>query len=490
MSFELDIRARLGKLPKNLSGVYDEIMISIESRPGMDFELATRALKWMLVSRWPLKPQELVAATELNPSSIPPDRPADDQRLQPGPEPALDVELVIHVCGGLIFLDHGLNVMRFAHLSVPEYLETRKNSWGIIDAQRFVSEGCLWTLQCGPSPTSALYDYAGRTWFRHCRSYQDITLSQSTQDPSHALDIPILNTFLGSFDCASIYFTEWVSWVKTTHVYGLRLSPGVIASSEPPSPAFMAAASGIGELVSWLWHSEGVDMNIKNECNQSLLYLASSFGTTWIMTCVLTQVAQRDIDQDDGWGPALSGAASSGLLENAMLLLDRGADINYIFGGVTGTALGEAAFYGELEMATLLVDRGAEINITFGSICGTALGVAAYMGGLEIATLLLDRGADINLTFDGEYGTALGAAVASSPGNLEVATLLLDHGANPDLTNHVGQKPRDLAELKLHNDMVDLLNSYIAGKTENQMNHTQAPADGSKDEGANCRELR
>ena len=86
----------------------------------------------------------------------------------------------------------------------------RKDSWEIIDAQRFISEGCLWTLKCGPSSMPALYGYAGRNWFRHCRSYQDIALSQSTQDPSHALDIPTLNTFLGSFDCASIHFAQWV----------------------------------------------------------------------------------------------------------------------------------------------------------------------------------------------------------------------------------------------------------------------------------------
>ncbi|KAF8451222.1 hypothetical protein BGX38DRAFT_1269487 [Terfezia claveryi] len=88
---ESDIRNHLRKLPKNLSGVYDEIMNSIESRPGTDFELATRALKWMLISLRPLKPQELVAATELNPSSAPPD--------QLPPEPSLDVDLVIHSGG-------------------------------------------------------------------------------------------------------------------------------------------------------------------------------------------------------------------------------------------------------------------------------------------------------------------------------------------------------------------------------------------------------
>ena len=77
LNFELDIRTRLGKLPKNLSGVYDEIMSSIEARPGTDFEFATRALKWVLVAQRPLKPQELVAATEIDPSTSPDRTPSE-----------------------------------------------------------------------------------------------------------------------------------------------------------------------------------------------------------------------------------------------------------------------------------------------------------------------------------------------------------------------------------------------------------------------------
>ena len=79
----------------------------------------------------------------------------------------------------------------------------------------------------------------------------------------HALDILILNTFLGSFDLASTCFAEWVSWVNNAPVYGnhyLCLS----VPSTPLRPAFAAAVCGLGELVSWLWHSEGADMNIKN----------------------------------------------------------------------------------------------------------------------------------------------------------------------------------------------------------------------------------
>ena len=657
MTLESDVDVRLGKLPKNLAGVYDEIMNSIKSRPGADFELATRALKWMLVSERPLEPEELTAATELNPSST---------SLDYTPQPSsLDVELVIHVCGGLVLLDKQLNVMRFAHLSVREYLETRENSWGIIDAQRFILEGCLWTLQCEPSASLTLHGYAASNWFGHCRSYQDIVLSQSTYvqglGPTHALDIPTLRTFLGSFDCASTYFMKWVEWLNCQRYPNDSIKYADanlcdVVPSKPLSPAFAAVACGLGELVSWLWHSEGADMKIRNDENESLLYLACRYGTTWIIECMLTRGVGLDINEVSSSGTALGGAACQGSLEIvtllldrgadmyinivggkydtalgaavyggsleiATLLLDRGADIN-IVGGKYGTALGAAAFWGSLEMATLLLDRGADINIVGGEY-GTALGAAAYWGGLEMATLLLDRGADINIvggvygtalgaavsagdlamatllldrgadintvggifgtalgmaafegrlemttflldrgadihivggesgtalgaavfggdleeltmllldqgadihivggesgtalgaaafggkleiamllldrgadiniTFGGKYGTVLAAAVVGGNYNdytLEVTTLLLARGANPDLTNNLGQKPRDLAELKGLHDIVSLLDSYSAGKTANQASlefepdqesDTQVPIDG------------
>jgi len=444
----------------------------------------------MLVATRPLAPQQLIAATEINLSTSP------DHTT---PESSLDAELVVHVCGGLVLLDQELQVMRFAHLSVQEYLETRDDSWGIIDAQRFVSEGCLWTLQRGPSLMPALYDYAGRNWFRHCRSYQDLAELQTTQDPNDVLDIPRLNAFLGSFDCASTHFVEWVDWSTENQrpddidVYNIL--------SRPLRPIFAAAVCGLGELVSWLWHSKGADMNIRNDRNDSLLHLASKHGTAWIIKCVLARGAGFDMNEICNLVTPLWGAVHSGIIAKVALLLDHGADVNFIFGGDCGTALEKAAAGGNLEMTTFLLDRGAEINLTLPSSWGTALLAASYWGNLEVAMLLLgrgakvnltssgkyatalvaasahgklemvmfllDSGADINLTSSGAYGTALDAAAAG--GRMEIVSLLLDRGANPNLTNHLGQKPREVAALWGYDDIVRLL------EPENYM--TRIPVD-------------
>jgi len=501
---ESDIRTRLGKLPKGLTGVYDEIMNSIKSQPDCNFILATRALKWMLVSKRLLTPQELIAAAELNP-------PRSWDSPAPPQDSALAVELLIQSCEGLLLLDTALNVVRFSHLSAQEYLEIQNEIWdvGVIDAQLFVSESCLWTLQ---SPLgSPLYKYAAFNWFHHCRSYQDLILSKDG-NTKYQLNISLLNSFLGSFNQASTSYSKWGLWIRARVS---KYTPLFSALSEPLCPAFLAAFAGLGELVRWLWDPEGNDMTIHNDYGSSLLGVASEHGTKWIVVeilkggtgigdvqdalCLASKAGNYDtakllLDQGTDvniisgeYGTALGAAAYRGRLAVATLLLDRGVDVN-IIGGQYGTALGAAAYWGRLAVAILLLDRGADANIIGGQY-GTALGAAAIMGQLEVATLLLDRGADVNI-IGGQYGTALCAAaftgklevatllldrdadiniigsrygtalcVAALSGRLEVATLLLNRESNPELTNIYGSSPRHIAELLGHEAIVNLLDS-------------------------------
>jgi len=471
---ESDIRARLGRLPKGLTGVYDEIITSIKSQPDCNFNLAIRALKWMLVSERPLRPQELVAAAELNPH-------ISVNSTGPSQESTLPVELLIQSCEGLLLLDTGLNVVRFSHLSVQEYLETRSEIWdvSVIDAHLFVSESCLWTLQSSELPLYPLYKYARLNWFRHCRSYQDLVLSVvNVKDAPHKLSIPLLNTFLGSFSLAASSYAKWAKWVAD---YGGYASELRCILSTPLCPAFSVAFAGLGELVSWLWSSEGNNMKICNDLGESLLDVAIANGTQWMVEEMLrgdfesgdiqnalypaaktsTGIVKLLLDRGANINitsrnhrAALLAAAYKGNLDIVTLLLDRGADANLTEEG-SNTALIAAAYRGGLDIVTLLLDRGADVNITGGDY-GTALGAAALGGELEIVTLLLDRGADVNLT-GGDYGTAVGAA--TSGGELEIVKLLLDRGANFNLANSEGAKPRDFAEQKGHLDIVDLLDS-------------------------------
>ena len=485
---ESDIRARLGRLPKGLTSVYDEIINSIKSQPDCNLNLAMQALQWMLVSQRPLKPAELVTAAELNPSLIPVGSASSH-------ESALEVELLIQSCEGLLVLDITLDVVRFSHLSVQEYLEAQNTIIRITDAQLFVSQCCLWTLQYGHS-SSPLYEYAACNWFRHCRSYEDLVLATTNlKDPRHELCIPLLNRFLGSFEEASTSYVKWAKWVVgNSHIaragWDYRYPLLDVVSTTPPCPAFSAALAGLGELVGWLWDSEVNDMKIETDHGTSLLAVASEYGKTWVVAEMLKadfeiDTVQKALDPacsagkldtvklllDHGadvnlLGPfghtALVGPASNGHLEVVIFLLDRGVDVNCN----QGRALAMAAGYGYLEVVKVLLDRGADINpsrnsplvdaacegkleivdfllkqgadvnLRGGGYLGTALAAAAYHCHPEIVTLLLDQGADVNLPTGCDYDTALCAAADS--GNSETITLLLDRGADVNAGGHYG----------------------------------------------------
>ena len=125
------------------------------------------------------------------------------------------------------------------------------------------------------------------------------------------------------------------------------------------------------------------------------------------------------------YGTALAAAAFKGSDQIVHLLLNRGADINAM-GGKCWTALAAAAFANYTQTVELLLDREADMSIVGGEY-GTALTTAAFVGSLVAVELLLDRGAFINAVH-GKYGTALTAA--ASEGRLLTIQLLLDRGAN------------------------------------------------------------
>ena len=344
-------------------------------------------------------------------------------------------------------------MMRFSHLSVQEYLEGRNGDLDpIIDAHLLVAESCLWVLQdphIAPSPN---YLYIALNWFKHCRSYQDLVLQvsvSSNKSSKYKLDIPLLNSYLGSFRHASSSYCKWHDWL-------LMLDPSdipqekeladlcdAVLSSEPISPTFIAAFSGLGESVSWLWLCEDCNAKIQNKKGASLLEVAAQDGSSWVVERILAQGYQGEhgnlsdndlMDIQSHFGNAVVIAAGRGYRAIVTLLLDRGANINHRCHADRsaehdlsfGSPLSAASFEGHTDIVTLLLGRGADTNMISGNY-GTALVAASFGGHADIVTLLLDQGANIN-TVGGDFGTALATAAAGK--HADIVTLLLDRGAD------------------------------------------------------------
>ena len=119
---------------------------------------------------------------------------------------------------------------------------------------------------------------------------------------------------------------------------------------------------------------------------------------------------------DGEWTP-LREAAYAGNTEMAELLIDSGADVNWVSaGGVT--ALAEAAESGNVDMVRLLLSEGATVDVS-------TLDDAAMFNRTEVVRELVNQGLDVA----GEAGSsALGWA--SDYGNTEMERILRDAGAS------------------------------------------------------------
>ena len=97
---------------------------------------------------------------------------------------------------------------------------------------------------------------------------------------------------------------------------------------------------------------------------------------------------------------ALMISAESGHAVAVLLLIEKGADVDYRYGRSgyadyydEDSALIYAARAGHAEIVRILVDAGADVNAK-GSFDGTALISAATAGSTEVVRVLLELGAD------------------------------------------------------------------------------------------------
>ncbi len=121
-------------------------------------------------------------------------------------------------------------------------------------------------------------------------------------------------------------------------------------------------------------------------------------------------------------------AAFDGLLDEAISLLDAGANPNAVSQG-DGTPLIGAVRGGHAPLVSLLIERGAEPNIAVRGD-GAPLISAARLGRVDLTDQLLAAGADPNLGIERDGSPLISA---SRGGNLAIVERLLAAGADPNL---------------------------------------------------------
>jgi ankyrin repeat protein len=117
--------------------------------------------------------------------------------------------------------------------------------------------------------------------------------------------------------------------------------------------------------------------------------------------------------------------------------------------------LGLACFFGRTTVAMLLIERGADVNAASqNNMQVRPLHSAVARRSRSLVELLLARGADVNAKQQAGYTPLHGAAAA---GDRELVEILLAQGADRAAKSDDGKTPQELATERGHADVAALL---------------------------------
>lgn len=226
-------------------------------------------------------------------------------------------------------------------------------------------------------------------------------------------------------------------------------------SGDTPSlfDLFMQAVyEGEEELVAYfLEKKEFTNLNQTDEHDFTPLMAAASENHEEVVQLLIDAGAEINFVNAHGW-TALIEAADEGSYESAVVLIKAGADANLKGNNNNRSALAMAASEGHMDVFRLLVENGADVLAMQGK--RHPLHEAAEEGELLALRTILQIGSDINVT--DEHGrTPL--SYAAEEGHLEVISTLLKAGAAAGARDSGGRTPLIYAAAEGNEEVVMLL---------------------------------
>ena len=256
-----DIQARLGRLPPKLEQLYLELYNNLISAQGeIGRSIIDNALKWLLCAQ-----KELCAADFL--TAVAANLNISDENIS--------VDSLLELCNNFVIYDEGLDVFRFAHLSVREFLE-HMPEFTKVPCYSLAAESCLMQIIASSncpntehlmtnvhlhrlrgSPTSAetpssarFLEYANDLWMEYCQS---IPLNDRSEDTSFGR---LLHFFLSDKLGSNAPLNVWVQWycsrvLDTRSAASLKLQDLLTICSDLLSRLFFVAIfSGFSEIAT------------------------------------------------------------------------------------------------------------------------------------------------------------------------------------------------------------------------------------------------
>ena len=340
------IEKRLGKLPKRLNELYEEMYSTkLNSYEPEERAMSECAFRWLLCSHEPLTTDEFLAAVS----------------FCSGEDIELSKETLLAMCFNFIVHDDSVGTFRFAHLSVREYLESKANYEASLN-HATAAFCCLSYLTLPPKRDQAPsrgFRYAYFYWGLHSASSGKRRLEGELQE--------LFRKFLGSLQNPSPYF---VRWNEELSVALPERSPGSDELSDhilncmrstPANSIFAASAWGFPEILETEVGFDPVILEAANLNGETALILSSRYHQRDFLRLLLHNRVHLEAKELAEGYTALLMASSLGHKMIVRMLLDHRANVE-AKSNHGETPLFLASQYGNKEIVKLLLEEGANAN--------------------------------------------------------------------------------------------------------------------------------
>jgi len=370
-----DVRDSLKALPETLIDAYGEIYNRIRKQGRRASQLALNAFRWLQCSCEPLRSETLLDAVTVE---------VDGSEEFYRKCTAVKATDLLKACQNLLILDKRLNVFRFAHLSVEEYLETQQLE---VDSHTEIAKICL-SLLCSP------------------RSWTDYDIS--------------LKTRAGRYHDRHLLLYAAVFW-----------------------PWHLNRCSESCQTLAALWEAFASEATFQHwiDYHYNRVNTWQSKDTFWLRSQALHQV-ERDCLSTVcvfGLGQKLTSISKSqsGWMACIKLKFPRTLIFESVPRGRIVRLLHSMSRIGDLDITKRLLDAGVGVSAA-DSDRTTALHVVTQKGHEALARLLVVRGADVSaVAADG--WTPLHSAGENA--NVALARLLVERGADVSAATDEGWTP-------------------------------------------------
>ena len=495
------LQEAIGELPKTLHETYDDALSRINKQNEDEKELAERILSWISYSFRPLNIMELRHALAVTPGEE-----YFDEANMP------DEEDLPSVCAGLIYIEEGSKMVRLAHYTAQDYLESIRDQ-SFVDARRLVAATCLTYLTYEGNRlccNGLHYVYRfGRNGYSLDRvgglmrcpyASRVFSASETAKDAMDGDQENFYHTKNG---------TPLALYQYAAHYWARHIKDRLEKDLEPLAMKFILddtnrqMALGVLRRLWWTTRIKGpltvvVQYDLRHICHILLqqqsynledeegegyrsLLSAAELGRDQVIKMLLHQSNLPSLIDDHQWFvlTPLSWVAWTGNRAAVLFLLQSAGVISadgstresgryslyksqilpenhdpLIEGleslGIPATIPLIAVLSNVSTLQTALATPGADIETRDPTHKKTALHHASQSGRTGIVELLLSRGADVRARdFYGE--TPLHYAVDS--GNLEVVKLLVEAGSDLDAKNDNGEVPTEILRIWAGSDL-------------------------------------